>query len=178
MRSTNKLLVTAFFTLLLLFAEKSMAQVSQGSMSIGGYFSLQAGDGNDRLTLVPDFSYFVAQNISVGGRIGFTYHEVEDDVKPVFNIYGRGHKFVSENFALFGEAFLQYAPSAYYRPYGFREFSLGVMPGFTYFFTDKFAVESTVGAMVFATDDTGSNFHLSLTPGAIFNVGLRYYMRK
>ena len=65
----NKFLIL----ILLIFAQKAYSQVGSGSMLIGGSAQFQKNENADfqSLSLLPNVQYFLNDNLSVGGSLGF-----------------------------------------------------------------------------------------------------------
>ena len=179
MKNPLKIVSLAIVIVALCFVQSAVAQISQGTKSIGGSVSLSFGDVVDRIIVVPDFSYFISENLALGGRVGLAYVEIENpSVNPVVNGYIRKYKFINEKFAFYGEGFVQYSPSNYYGPYNYSELAIGVIPGFTYFLDEKFAIDLNFGGFVVSTDfNNDTNVNLFLSPASLYNFGLKYFIR-
>ena len=211
-----------FFLLsLVLLANVTMAQTSAGSFFVGGSAAINREEGSfayfepffddftfapgdiTTATFLPQFGYFVADNIAIGLNAGITSiisksnDDVPFDIKVTDNLivvapYIRYYKMFNDNFGLIGE----FRPS-----FGFGsskqdidgdeiEFDnstvidISIRPGLVYFPHPKFGIEASFGALSFNSfsfensDDSDTSFNINLTPSDILDngsIGFNFY---
>jgi len=138
---------------------------SKGDIFISGSFGLNSqstGDiKNSSFQFTPRVGFFVADNIAVGARLGFTSGKQEvpftEELKTSAinaGAFGRYYFTPSSKFSIFGEFGLEYASSK--QEQGNTElkingFGVNVGPGVSYFLSDHFALEAFWGAIAYAT---------------------------
>ena len=69
-----KLKITTLVAITLLISYTGIAQISAGSILIGGTAQFQNSEitDNQAIQFVPNVQYFISDHISIGGRLGFT----------------------------------------------------------------------------------------------------------
>ncbi len=148
------------------------AQIQEGTKIFGGTFSFHFETGNDRFDVVPDFSYALKENFTIGGRIGVNKLQGEG-VNPVFGVFARKHFFLNDKFGFFGEAMADYRPSYTY------DFRIGVLPGLVYFLDPRIGVEWTFGGILYSTGGGNDDqFDISFSPASNSRFGIKYYLFK
>jgi opacity protein-like surface antigen len=173
-------------------------------MMIGGSISNSSfteGDGgNDFRTgtfsFSPSFGYFVADNLAVGARLSLSsgYSEINDirnnNSAFTFGPFVRYYKFTSnEQFAFFGDASILIGggkqENGQNDPNKTGVFRFAISPGFTYFFTQHWALDLSIAGISFQAFDPNKendgdeersfSFDInSLSP----NLGIRYHFGK
>jgi opacity protein-like surface antigen len=142
------------------------AQTEKGKFTLGGTLSYESSksEANDSydpssLTILPTFSYFVSNNISLGLGLGYTYtkggQSYEFDLygnsssirNSAFVVYpyGRGYKNLSEQFKFFGELGIPLAFGSSEANGqdlgGTTSVGFSLSPGFAFFPTKRVAIE-------------------------------------
>jgi outer membrane protein len=180
-------------------AKTATAQTSAGNMMLGGtlsYYNMR-GEGSDeyqqnQFTFSPNFGYFVSDNLALGLALSVSSTTIDNGTtKIVGTSFGAGpfaryYKFTSnENFAFVGQAQLIVStgkedptPGGEQKT-GSIAFSVG--PGFSYFFTDHWALDLMISGFVFNSYDPDKDvandkfnnvsFNLSLSP----SLGMKYH---
>ena len=147
-------------------------------------------NGDDKTTsfgLAPEFGYFIADNMVIGASLGFSYSSFDEDgaddklnctsfgIAPYFRYF----LVQKGNFGLYLQAGGQFATSKY--DYDDAEsttyFNVGVLPGISYSFSDKFSATASFGWLGYEQakqdDAKMSEFGLNLD-GSSLNFGLYY----
>jgi opacity protein-like surface antigen len=204
--------------LLLLFVSlATWAQPSAGNISIGGTFNLQfsniknktnstsvEGPSTFTFNLSPSAEYYLAQNLSAGLGLGYTFTKTSDypnspnDVSKnsSFNImpFARMYYNLGEKVNVFGQASINlgfgkttnettvggittstFANSTY--------FSIGLQPGLQYFITNNLSLEATVGFLGYNINSTksgnrtNSNSSLQLSFSSGIGFGVKYFLK-
>lgn len=188
-----------FFVLFLLATTLAAeAQTAKGNMMIGGTVTVEStSNQNDskggHTIFSPSFGYFISDNLAVGAGIGYDQTTSEtggnNNVKYVytttsFTPFIRYYKFTSsENFAFFATGSI--GINGYKEKtdgdetYKSNGMSIGISPGFAFFFNKHWAVDFSVTGLKYSTtnpegDDNNSNsvsFVASLSP----SITLRYH---
>ncbi|MCL9807830.1 outer membrane protein [Flavobacterium luminosum] len=205
----KKLLFTAVavFAFGFVNAQESSAEgFGKGSMFLSGTVSFGTNDlksldaKETSFVVAPKFGYFVSENIAVGVGLGFGNSQIKansnnqkiENKTTSFGAFGRYYLKTSK-FAPFAELNVNYANTntEYVRflgqvaPIGVNSpdiitFSANVAPGFNYFISDNFALETSVGIIGYSNSkmdvsgakaDSGFNIGLDLTN---INFGLVY----
>jgi outer membrane protein len=160
--------ITFLLCIVSLYAAK--AQTAAGNMMAGGSFkytstSFNGGDNKENeLIFAPSFGYFIADNFAIGGEIGISSFSEDvgaENVKSsTFAIgpFARYYKYTSnEDFAFFAQASFAFGS-------GKRELTGGgdvkrsffifdVSPGFSYFFTDHWALDFSLSLLNIRSED-------------------------
>ncbi len=154
-----------------------------------GYDSSSTGDAKDNTFEVsPRVGYFVAENIAIGARLGYTTRSQENGAggevdTNTFNVGGFGRYYFTpaSKFSIFGEFGLDYFSSKVDVGAGDATtdgFGVGVGPGVSYFLGSNFAIEAFWGALAYASSnpeqgESTDNFSIGLDLNDI-NLGLVY----
>ena len=143
-------------------------QIARGIKQTGGELLLNISSTNDgasetnEFTFIPNFGYFISDQLSVGGGVGFKIKGEEFDNTERFSSavliapFARYHIPVSENFLFFGQGTISFQPGTVNterrignetiktknRSFGFR---MGVTPGIVFFLNDHFGLEAGLG---------------------------------
>jgi outer membrane protein len=165
--------VLPVIALMIAFIVESNAQTTQGHLSIGGSIGVtntkEETNGEDIRTtqfrFQPSAGYFVIDNLMVGLNLNLTAQKSDDgfggdDKVNSFSVgpFARYYKFTSnERFAFFGELGTQFG-TATNRPDGGNErksssFSIYLSPGFSYFFTENWALDLTLAGISYNSFD-------------------------
>jgi outer membrane protein len=190
---------TIIFLLCIISMSAAKAQTAAGNMMAGGSFKYTSysynGGDNKRNTIVfsPSFGYFISDNLAIGGEIGLesTTEDVgaENLKSSLFGIgpFVRYYKFTgNEKFAFFGQAGFAYAA-------GKRElagggdvkrsvFAFDVSPGFSYFFTEHWALDFSLSLLTIQSEDPNKDADDDNVTSVLFGVdtfspslGFRYH---
>ena len=167
---------------------------SSGDIFISGSvgFNTTSFDESKSTTfnIAPRVGFFVADNIAIGGRLGYTSTKSEvDDVETgdtnefSVGVFGRYYFTPSSRFSTFGEAMIDYATSKneLVDDSTVNSFGIAIAPGVSYFLSDSWAIEATWAALSFrnsknadiddaeATSEFGLNANLeSISLGLIY----------
>jgi hypothetical protein len=160
--------ITFLLCIISLYAAK--AQTAAGNMMVGGslIYASRATDGGDQkendLIFSPSFGYFISDNLAIGGEIRLV--SSSDDVgaenlkSSEFAIgpFARYYKYTSnENFAFFGQASFVFGSGKSDLASGGdikrSSFTFDVSPGFSYFFTDHWALDLSLSLLNIRSED-------------------------
>lgn len=165
---------------------------------------------NSFVAVRPNFGYAIGNNLLVGLGLDYQYSKGEGKLTEPDGItiissgsnertsigffpYLRGYLPVSAKLAFFGQAEMQYRvvtsnsdttiPEPEFSEDESRGFSVGVRPGLTYFISNSFALETTLGFIGYSRsefendegrDADSADFSFNLNSSEIF-FGLSYY---
>ncbi|WP_103068318.1 outer membrane beta-barrel protein [Aquimarina sediminis] len=139
------------------------------SGSVGFNSQKHADDKLSSFEITPSVGYFISENITIGGRIGFESTKVEGDSfetdflstpgkSSTFSIgaFGRYYTTPANKFSIFGELAANYLstkvdPDATTTDTTIDGFGIGLSPGVSYFLSSNFALEATWGALQYST---------------------------
>jgi len=196
----KKLLLTAAAVFAFGFAnaqEASTEGFAKGNMFLSGTVSFGTTDMKSldaketSFVVAPKFGYFVSENIAIGLGLGFGNAKIEansgsgkyENKSTSFGAFGRYYMKTSK-FAPFAELNVNYATASNEwieffgtpTPFGggvdVNTLSVNVAPGFNYFISDKFALETSVGLLGYSSSkadvdgakaDSGFNIGLNLS---------------
>ncbi|MES2812084.1 MAG: outer membrane beta-barrel protein [Bacteroidota bacterium] len=201
----KKLLLTAVAVFAFGFAnaqEASKEGFAKGNMFLSGTasFGTEKNDGYKitEYTVAPKFGYFVSNNIALGlglefgnGKIDVDGDTVAENKTTSFGAFGR-YYIKTAKFAPFAELNVNYATTSnewidlFGTPTGFgtgddiNTLSVNVAPGFNYFISDNFALETSVGILGYSSSkadvdgaEASNKFNIGLNLSNI-NLGLIY----
>lgn len=151
-----------------------------------GYQSQKTGDiKSDAFTVSPMVGFFVTGNIAVGGQVAYTSsteiietglgsYELEVQAFGI-GAFGRYYATPANAFSLFGQLSVAYQ-TAKSEAGGDAEtevkangFGIDLSPGISYFVSDRFALEATIGSIGYST----ANPDVEGVPSTnTFNIGL------
>lgn len=146
----NLILLTAL--LFLISFSTSTAQTLKGDRLIGGSGSFSAGDQTTSFNLSPSMSWFVIDNVAIGGYISYSYYNYSSgsahthsfSLGPAFRYYltkeGKLRCFTYANFGIYS-SFYTYNQEKDSN----TTFNAGVGLGLAYFITEQVALEASVG---------------------------------
>jgi len=131
------------------------------------------GPTNTSITLLPEVEYMLAENLSIGGQIGFSFNKTNDDANDfesslfMFEIapYGRMYFPLGENIELFGEGGIGFARGTEKITIDgtsndgntYTDFSLGVAPGLRYAISEKLKLELRAGYLGYMFSSINDN---------------------
>lgn len=168
MKKVTLILFAAFLTLSTLSLN---AQTSSGNMMVGGELSFRSTSAegnsdyqNSGIAFSPSFGYFISDNLAVGAGLslgsGTTDTGANKTVTSSFGFgpFARYYKFTSnENFAFYGQAqFFYNSERADFTPGGetkSQEITFSIAPGFSYFFTEHWAIDLSIAGLVIRSSD-------------------------
>jgi outer membrane protein len=175
------------------------AQTTSGQMMIGGSFGISSvnydnSNGSDysSFTLAPSFGYFVKDNFAVGLSVSVGNSKsgtgAGQTTSSSFGVgpFVRLYKFTSnEKFAFFGNAGISFGNTKSENGNVITDksntISLGIAPGFAYFFNEHWAAELSIAGFRIqnsSSDNFPGNDRTSVTfDVSSFNpsLGLRYH---
>ncbi|UGS22968.1 outer membrane beta-barrel protein [Flavobacterium channae] len=182
--------------------EKGNGGFSKGSIFMSGTVGFSSEKQDDvkvnEFTVAPKVGYFVTENIALGLGLGLGSGKVDEDGDTAaenkttsFGAFGRYYLKTSK-FAPFAELNVNYATTSTeyvefmggLTPFGSGEdvntFSINLAPGFNYFVSDNFALETSVGILGYSSSkedvsgaEAKNKFQLGLDFASI-NFGLVY----
>lgn len=155
------------------------AGFAQGDMFISGSFGINSFKQDDfkssEFSIAPSFNYFVTENISVGGKIGYAsatdavidsfegedlpYASTADYNKLTFGAMGRYYFTPANQFSLFGQLGLDYGISTITKfdevdideDNKVNSLNLGLGLGMNYFVSSNFSLEAGIGVLGYQT---------------------------
>jgi outer membrane protein W len=135
-----------------------------------GFSSQKTGDfKNNSFTIAPSVGFFVTDNISIGGRIGYTSATGDQDVTgdgDIFEVktstievgaFGRYYTTPSSDFSFFGELGVAYMSQKSEltdvdgSDSTTNGFGIALSPGVSYFISSNFALEASIGALSYTS---------------------------
>jgi outer membrane protein len=171
-------------TTIIVNAQKSSEGFLKGNIFTSGQFAFNSETTGDIKTTSIDFSptvgYFVSNNVAIGVQLGVTnsvtkFKSTKTGEKNGYSagILARYYMNPTNKFSVFGSAALSFG-STNNKTDSLKttSFSLGFAPGISYFLSNHFAIETTIGSLGFSSikpdvdgaDATNSiNFGLNLT---------------
>ncbi|WP_203295868.1 outer membrane beta-barrel protein [Luteirhabdus pelagi] len=168
----KKLLMFAAVALLgaVVYAQEneSTGGYSNGDVFISGaasYVSESIDDVSENgFSVMPRLGFFVSDNIALGAEVGYGFVQTKFDGDEVgktdsFSVgaFGRYYATVGNQFSLFGELGFDYVSSEEIDfefdlgEYKLTGFEIAVAPGISYFVSDNFAIEATVGLLSYSS---------------------------
>lgn len=172
----KKLLLTAAALLTLGFANAQEEPATQGFAKgdvfitgAVGFTNTKTGDiKTNTFNVAPKAAYFVTSNIAVGLALGYSHSSqdvYEDDYPNTYKqkintfsagAFGRYYFTPTNKFSFFGQlsaSFDSYKNevAGYDSEYKTTGFSGGISPGISYFVSNHFALEATLGALSYNT---------------------------
>ncbi|WKK74547.2 hypothetical protein QYS49_22895 [Marivirga salinae] len=180
--------------ILILIQFPVLSQSLDGKFQLGGsasYFTnnseYESGSGIDyrnqiiertNFSITPQFGYFISDNISIGGQIGYSrasflnYYESGQNTMSDYNrkdntfrfgTFTRVHKSIKENLYLFlqgnievGFGKIRYEESQNNDLNSF-DFHAGIQPGILFMITEKFGIEGKYGLLGYNSSKTSSD---------------------
>lgn len=139
-----------------------------------GISSSKTGDFKENnLSFSPRAAYFVDDNIALGLAIGYETQKIDagasaTNTQTSFGAFGRYYVTPSSKFSLFAQLGVDITSNDF--EFGVdsdgdlialdgesKGFNVGFAPGFHYFVSDKFALETSIGVLGYSSDDNGGN---------------------
>lgn len=143
---------------------------ANGDVFISGSIGLDSeemGDfSNSTFSIMPKVGFFVSENIAIGGQLGYRTAtadiydadllEFGEEKNSTFTVgaFGRYYTTPASEFSFFGELGLNYNSSTVKRTgddYKVSGFQIALAPGVSYFISDHFALEASIGALSYET---------------------------
>ncbi len=150
---------------------------AKGDVFVSGAVGLSSSKTGDfkanTLSFSPRAAYFVDNNIAVGLAIGYETQKIDagasaTNTQTSFGAFGRYYVTPSSKFSLFAQLGVDFTSNDF--EFGVdsegdlvaldgktKGFNIGVAPGFHYFVSDKFALETSVGLVGYSSNDNGGN---------------------
>ncbi|MBM6500593.1 outer membrane protein [Flavobacterium macrobrachii] len=139
-----------------------------------GISSSKTGDSKENnLSFSPRAAYFVDDNIALGLAIGYETQKIDDgasatNTQTSFGAFGRYYVTPSSKFSLFAQLGVDITSNNSEFEVELdgtvnavdtesKGFNIGFAPGFHYFVSDKFALETSIGVLGYSSDDNGGN---------------------
>ena len=124
------------------------------------YVTNKFGEEKDEtFAFVPKVGFFVSDNIAIGGQVGYGFSKEEFEGEEVGNlqiaqlgVFARYYNKPANQFSLFGQLSVDYLSInnkiADAKATGF---DVTIAPGISYFVSDNFALEATVGLLSYTS---------------------------
>ena len=164
-------------------AQKSTEGYAKGNTFTSGQFAFNSETTGDVKTSSIDFSptvgYFVSNNVAIGVQLGVTnsvskFKSTTTSEKNGYSagVLARYYMNPTNKFSVFGSAAVSFGALNTKDSVNTTNFSFGFAPGISYFLSNHFAIETTIGRLGFSSikpdvdgaDATNSiNFGLNLT---------------
>ncbi|WP_347065984.1 outer membrane beta-barrel protein [Flavobacterium sp. WV_118_3] len=132
---------------------------SKGDVFISGSVGIKSSkQGDDKSTgfeVAPKVGYFVTNNIAVGAKLGYESIKTENAIATTADentfkvgVFGRYYTTPSSKFSLFGELGAEYwTGKDKIADVKENTFDIAFRPGISYFVSNNFALEATVGKL-------------------------------
>lgn len=155
----------------------SSAGFSKGDVFISGSVGISSSKTGDfkenNLNFSPRAAYFVDDNIAVGLALGYGTQKIDAGASATnsqtsVGAFGRYYMTPSSKFSLFGQLGVNFVSNDF--EFGVdadgdlvaldgksKGFNIGFAPGFNYFVSDNFAIETSIGVLGYSSDDNGGN---------------------
>lgn len=150
---------------------------SKGDVFISGSVGISSSKTGDfkenNLNFSPRAAYFVDDNIAVGLALGYGTQKIDAGASATnsqtsIGAFGRYYMTPSSKFSLFGQLGVNFVSNDF--EFGVdadgdlvaldgksKGFNIGFAPGFNYFVSDNFAIETSIGVLGYSSDDNGGN---------------------
>jgi outer membrane protein len=161
-----KMKKTILFTLLALSLNNVFSQskegFSKGNSFISGSFNFQSETTGsvkeNTIDFSPRFGYFISDNIALGGRLSLGQNKTTDSIvienNSVVSVgaFARYYTNPKSRFSVFGHLGFNYnTETEKISKSSVTGFDVALSPGFSYFVSDRFAIEATFGRLGFET---------------------------
>ena len=150
-------------TTIIVNAQKSSEGFSKGNSFISGQFAFNSEKTGDLKTTSFDFSptvgYFISNNVAIGVQLGVTSNQskfkstkLSEEQGFSGGILARYYMTPTNKFSIFGSAALGFG-STNNKTDSLKttSFSFGFAPGISYFLSNHFAIETTIGSLGFSS---------------------------
>ncbi len=143
-----------------------------------GFGSEKTGDlSSNVFNIAPKVGFFVSENIAVGAQIGYTSYKNENDGTDVLDtnefsagVFGRYYFTPMSQFSVFAELGVDLnSGKDKLNDSKYNGFGLDFAPGISYFVSNNFAIEASIGVLGYSTSkpdfdgaDSTNNFNLGL----------------
>lgn len=135
------------------------------SGSVGFSSETEGEFKSSTFSIMPKLGFFVADNIAIGGMIGYMGTTDEMEVGSVtfeekmntlaVGGFARYYATPASDFSFFGELGVTYMSSTFEEEdaeeFKVNGFGIAVSPGVSYFISDNFAMEASIGALEYTT---------------------------
>lgn len=137
-----------------------------------GFGTTSTGDySTSQFTIAPSVGFFVSDNIAVGVELGYTSATEDNEImfmgEPVMveqttktlgiGGFGRYYFTPANDFSFFGQLSIAYASSTFDSGYPGEDevkangFNIGLAPGISYFISNNFALQASIGVLGYTT---------------------------
>lgn len=150
---------------------------AKGDVFVSGAVGLSSSKTGDfkanGFNFSPRAAYFVSDNIALGLALGFESQKIElgesaTNTQTSFGAFGRYYATPSSKFSLFAqlgfdftssknEWFVDSDGSLSATDFEDKGFAINFAPGFHYFVSDNFALETSIGVLGYSSNDNGGN---------------------
>ena len=151
---------------------------SKGDVFISGAVGISSSKTGEfktsDLNLSPRAAYFVTDNIALGLALGFGSQKIDagasaTNSQTTFGAFGRYYATPSSKFSLFAQLGFDFSSNKnewFVDPtdgslngtdFKDKGFAVKFAPGFHYFVSDKFALETSIGVLGYTSNDNGGN---------------------
>lgn len=183
----KKLLFTAAIAVLGFTSVNAQEDTTVGGFEKGdvfisgtvGFSNSSFGDNSsDFFTIAPKAGYFVSENIAAGLKVGYESDSADngstdtrDQSEFSVGVFGRYYFAPASQFSLFTELGVDYkSGDDKLTDVGYDGFDIAFAPGISYFVSKNFAIEATVGALSYETQE----YDGASDSQDDFNVGLNF----
>ncbi len=146
--------------------------VTSKSTKLTDAFGNQISTSTTTIGIAPSAQYFLTNAISLGGTIGFRNESNSSSSNSantfLFGAFARYYFSAPKQFSLFGQGGIGIESQG-----DLTTFTVGVKPGLSYFLSNHFAVEATVGEVGVRATDGNTDFNFGLDLNSI-GIGVLY----
>lgn len=150
---------------------------SKGDVFVSGSIGISSSKTGDfkenTFSFSPRAAYFIDDNIALGLALGYETQKIEagasaTNTQTSFGAFGRYYITPASKFSLFGQLGVDFTSNDF--EFGVdsdgdlvvldgesKGFNVAFAPGFNYFVSDKFAIETSIGVLGYSSDDNGGN---------------------
>lgn len=174
--------------LLLFVVSTAKGQIEKGKVQVSGSFSyLHNESGGNETTifnLVPQAGFFISDKTSLGVILGYQSFRNQSfnpsnasDKTFYYGVFSRFYKPIVDRFYFFAQPQIALGSGETSAGEDISTFSIGIRPGFSYFFSDKLSMDLSAQGFMYDKSEEGnfegSTTSFSLNPGTV-NVGVSF----
>lgn len=184
----KKLLIATFVASFAFLNVNAQEDTTYGFEAGAIYISGSAAYNTDKVfedkqsffSFMPRVGIFISDHVVIGGQVGYGFSRSESNDVEIqkinrFNagVFGRYYNKPANQFSLFGELSVDYfSANDDLEEVSFNGFDITIAPGLSYFVSEHFALEATLGLLSFQTqkaDTDGAEARNSINSGLNFN---------
>lgn len=146
--------------------DKTIGGFAEGDIFIAGSASFSSvsidGASVDAFSIAPSAGYFIKENIAVGLSISYSDATIDfdgDDIEASTfggGVFGRYYCNPSSQFSFFGNLGVSYSTTDL-GDADLNTFGVGLAPGISYFLSNNFAIEASVGVLGYSSSKIGDD---------------------